>query len=161
MFALVALSTSIHSATFQGVWSTQDGDARVSVSACPEETVMLCGRIDWLAEPEDEHGTRKHDIHNPDESLRERPIVGLEILRIDASPDGKGVYRNGTLYDPKSGKTYRCKATIDAGGGNRHECMRNPSMAQQRFRLAGGAFPVWSYCAGRSTRLLGFEWLHG
>jgi uncharacterized protein (DUF2147 family) len=41
-----------------------------------------------------------------------RPL-GLEVLRIGASPDPEGVYRGGTIYDPKSGKTYRCKAALD------------------------------------------------
>ena len=113
VLALGVVSAPVHSSPFAGLWATGDGDAHVRVETCPSVGSALCGRIVWLAEPEDEHGTRRHDIHNPDEALNDRPILGLEILRINAVPDGKGVYRNGTIYDPKSGKTYRCKAIFD------------------------------------------------
>ncbi len=45
------------------------------------------------------------DIHNPDSSLRKRPLCGLRIgdgFKTKDDLDAAG----GALYDPKSGKTY-------------------------------------------------------
>lgn len=47
------------------------------------------------------------DKHNPNPALRNRPTLGLEILK-DFSFDGKDEWKDGTIYDPKSGKTYSC-----------------------------------------------------
>ena len=51
-------------------------------------------------------------IDNPDESLRTRPEWGLELLK-DFVYDEDNVYDDGTIYDPKNGKTYSCKMTLE------------------------------------------------
>ena len=53
----------------------------------------------------------KIDIKNPDPSLRSRPAVGLEILR-NFTYAGDGEWEDGTVYDPKSGRTYSCKMSM-------------------------------------------------
>ena len=47
------------------------------------------------------------DLHNPNPSLRGRPLCGLNI--------GTGFTRSapGKLYDPTSGKTYKGSMTLD------------------------------------------------
>lgn len=45
------------------------------------------------------------DIHNPDSKLRSRPLCGLKIGE-GFHPYGTQGADNGTLYDPKSGRTY-------------------------------------------------------
>ncbi len=52
------------------------------------------------------------DMNNPDQALQTRPELGLELLK-DFTFDGDDVYEDGTIYDPKSGKTYSCKMTIN------------------------------------------------
>ena len=54
------------------------------------------------------------DIHNPDPALRTRSLCGLRIgqgFRLTSPGKAEG----GTLYDPKSGKTYRgtMTSTVD------------------------------------------------
>ncbi|MEO6849303.1 MAG: DUF2147 domain-containing protein, partial [Mucilaginibacter sp.] len=44
--------------------------------------------------------------------LRTRPELGLELLK-DFTFDGDDVYDDGTIYDPKNGKTYSCKMTLE------------------------------------------------
>ncbi len=56
----------------------------------------------------------KTDLKNPDESLRSKPILGMEILRDFVYEDGK--YTDGKIYDPKSGKTYSCNMTLKDNG---------------------------------------------
>jgi uncharacterized protein (DUF2147 family) len=43
--------------------------------------------------------------------LRDRSILGLEILSGFGSSDGK-TWTGGEIYDPDSGKTYHCKLTL-------------------------------------------------
>jgi uncharacterized protein (DUF2147 family) len=93
-----------------GVWLTEEGDGWVEIRSCGKE---LCGTIVGLAEPKTEDGQTKTDIHNPDPALQDRPIVGLEVLRIGGARDSKGVFRGGRIYDPNNGKTYRCKMWLE------------------------------------------------
>jgi len=71
------------------------------------------GKLDWIKFPIDETtGKPKADKNNPDKALQSRPDLGLELLK-DFTFDGDNVYEDGTIYDPKSGKTYSCKMTLD------------------------------------------------
>lgn len=58
----------------------------------------------WLAEPYDENGELKKDIKNPDETMRERVLLGLVCIR-DFMFAGNNTYEGGTGYAPKFGKT--------------------------------------------------------
>ena len=51
--------------------------------------------------------TKKKDVKNPNTSLRERDLVGVELLTNFIYKDG--AYQDGEIYDPESGKTYDCK----------------------------------------------------
>jgi uncharacterized protein (DUF2147 family) len=62
--------------------------------------------------PNDDQGKPKADKKNPDENLKSRPLLNLELLK-DFTFDGKDTWKDGTIYDPKSGKTYSCKMVIE------------------------------------------------
>ncbi len=66
----------------------------------------LCGRIVWLSRPRDPEGQLVLDKKNPDPSLRRRPICGLPVLW-GLQPAGLDHWKNGWLYNPDEGKTYR------------------------------------------------------
>jgi uncharacterized protein (DUF2147 family) len=51
------------------------------------------------------------DTKNPDLARRNDPIKGLVILKNFRYLDGQ--WKTGTIYDPKNGKTYDCKISID------------------------------------------------
>ncbi len=107
----------------RGVWLTEDGDAHIEIAACGGEE--LCGRIVWLPDPYDDTGELERDTHNPDPSLRGQTILGLRILRgLSRRPDDGGRWRNGRIYDPKSGRTYRC-----------HLSMKSPDQLKMRGYL--------------------------
>jgi uncharacterized protein (DUF2147 family) len=100
--------------TILGFWVSEEGDARIEVTPCGDK---LCGTIVWLREPDDEDGKEKLDLENPDESLRDRKVLGLRILDgVAATPNKKGAWKGGRIYDPKTGKTYRCTLTVDDEG---------------------------------------------
>jgi len=52
------------------------------------------------------------DFHNPDTALRNRSLCGLQIGSSFTLTDPKHA-EGGTLYDPKSGKTYRGNLTAE------------------------------------------------
>lgn len=93
-----------------GTWLNQDKDAQIEIAPCGDQ---LCGTIVWIETPLDDQGKPEVDDENPDPKLRTRPIVGLEILSgFPSRPDNKGVWDDGTIYDPNNGKTYSCKMSF-------------------------------------------------
>jgi uncharacterized protein (DUF2147 family) len=57
----------------------------------------------------------KLDINNPDAEKQKRKVLGLNILT-EFTFDGDDTWENGSIYDPKNGKTYSCKITQNANG---------------------------------------------
>ena len=55
----------------------------------------------------------RKDGKNPDEKLRSRELLGAVILK-NFKFTGSA-WENGTIYDPKSGKTYDCILKVKDG----------------------------------------------
>jgi uncharacterized protein (DUF2147 family) len=55
---------------------------------------------------------------NPDPSLRDRSLIG-QILLQDMQYDGHGHWSGGSIYDPDSGHTYRCRLEMHGADGLR------------------------------------------
>ena len=72
------------------------------------------GKIVWLKEP-NRDGKPKLDISNPDKNRRNDPVMGLLILKRFKKVE-EGVYEDGTIYDPKNGKTYDCTMKLKENG---------------------------------------------
>ncbi|KAF5060125.1 hypothetical protein DSECCO2_328990 [anaerobic digester metagenome] len=64
------------------------------------------GEIVWLKEPRETDGKEKLDKHNPDAKLKQRKIMGLQILKNFTYDAGEDEWSGGTIYNPSSGKTY-------------------------------------------------------
>jgi uncharacterized protein (DUF2147 family) len=86
-----------------GTWMNEEKEARFEIYRCGNK---LCGKITWLKEPL-RQGKPKMDDQNPDAKLKSRPILGLVFMK-DFEYDGDNKWDEGTIYDPKSGKTYSC-----------------------------------------------------
>ncbi|AFL86072.1 hypothetical protein Belba_3574 [Belliella baltica DSM 15883] len=85
-----------------GKWYNTEKDAQVEIL---KEGGKYSGKIVWLAEPT-ENGKPKLDKNNSDKSKRTRPIMGMKLLNGFVYSDG--TWEDGTIYDPKNGKTYSC-----------------------------------------------------
>ncbi|MFI5138215.1 MAG: DUF2147 domain-containing protein [Sphingobacteriales bacterium] len=113
--------TLLMAMTFGFVASAQKADAILGTWVNPngQDHILIYkkgnkyyGKLDWIKFPNDETGKPKTDKKNPDKALQSRPDLGLELLK-DFTFVGDNVYEDGTIYDPKSGKTYSCKMTLE------------------------------------------------
>jgi uncharacterized protein (DUF2147 family) len=90
-----------------GLWKNEDASFEIF-----EENGKLSAKIVSLREPLAPDGEQKTDIHNPDAGKHSRPIIGL-VFMTGFTPAGSGKWENGTIYDPKSGKTYSCNMELE------------------------------------------------
>lgn len=93
VLAANAVGSTAWAADPAGLWLTETGSSRVRIAPCGSG---FCGTI--VSAP-----GKGLDAKNPDPALRNRSVVGVQIL--DARhPDGSGY--SGSLYNPNDGKTY-------------------------------------------------------
>lgn len=91
-----------------GVWKNGEGTGMVQIY---KKADKYYGRIVWLKVPNNSDGSVRTDANNPDESLRKRPLKGLENLRdFVAKADSK--WEDGRIYDPKNGSDYACEIKL-------------------------------------------------
>lgn len=91
-----------------GEWYTEENKALVQIYKADG---VYNGKIVWLKEPKKDDGSEKLDTNNPDESKRDNPIIGLNLVN-GFVYQGKGKWGDGTIYDPDNGKTYSCKMQL-------------------------------------------------
>ena len=98
-----------------GEWFNGEKDARIEIVKCAEK---YCGKIVWLKDPnypdgskDGTPGTPKLDHNNPEAALKKGPIIELQIVS-DFSFAGDDLWKDGRVYDPKNGKTYKGKMTL-------------------------------------------------
>jgi len=94
-----------------GKWVNSTAEAHIDISKRDDK---YYGKIVWIKDPKGTEGTVKTDLKNPDPNLRKRTILGMEILKDFVYDDGK--WTDGSIYDPKSGKTYSCNMTLKDNG---------------------------------------------
>ncbi|MBX7494847.1 DUF2147 domain-containing protein [Qipengyuania sp. 6B39] len=98
--ALLAAAPASAAEPVQGRWITAEKDAVIAIAPCGAK---LCGRIDKFLVPPPQ-GLDQRDVNNKDASKRSRKLLGMPVL--SGFTEDKDQWR-GTIYDPKSGKTYR------------------------------------------------------
>jgi len=103
---LVTTSISFGKDQIEGKWYNEEKTAQVEIYLA--KNGKYYGKIVWLKEPE-KNGKPRTDEHNPKESEQGKPLMGLLLLKSFVK-DGN-VYEDGSIYDPKNGKTYSCKIT--------------------------------------------------
>ena len=83
-----------------GIWLTQEGNSKVEIL---EEDGIRIGKLVWLNNPK---SNELKDKRNPDKSLRERPLLGINLLSDLIYENGSWV---GKIYAPKRGGTMDVK----------------------------------------------------
>lgn len=117
MNPLTAVDTPI-----KGVWQTQkeEKNARIDIQDCASDGNKLCGKIIWLESPtypeEDPRaGQPKLDLNNKEPSLRDRPLMGLELLS-DFTKETDVSFKDGKIYNPEDGDVYKCTLELNQEG---------------------------------------------
>ena len=94
----------------EGRWLTQEGDGWITIQIVGDS---LEGSIAGSPDPK-QREEREFDDRNPDPNLRTRRLDGLLIMT-GFQYAGDGRWTGGRVYDPNSGKTYKCTFTqVDA-----------------------------------------------
>ena len=62
-------------------------------------------QVIWLKEPNNADGTPKTDHRNPDKAKQK--ILSSQVVLIDKVTYTDNIWKNGKIYDPTSGKTYK------------------------------------------------------
>lgn len=97
---------------------SQNGDALIGTYMTDKNEGMVeitkkdnkyYGKLIWTKTP------GKLDSNNPDKNQQTDKLAGKEILKAFVF-DGKDLWHEGTIYDPKNGKTYSCKINRDEKG---------------------------------------------
>jgi uncharacterized protein (DUF2147 family) len=91
----------------RNLWYNEEKTARIQIYRATDS--RFYGKIVWLKIPEI-NGKPKVDVHNPDKARRNDPIMGLLVLK-GFRKNADNTYDDGTIYDPKNGKTYKCRIT--------------------------------------------------
>lgn len=107
IFLLLQNVSRAQTDAIEGLWYNEEQTAKIKIYKAKNDKYY--GKIDWLKEPEKD-GKERVDEHNPDKSKRNNPLMGLVVLK-GFKKDGEHEYEDGSIYDPKNGKTYSCIIT--------------------------------------------------
>jgi len=88
-----------------GVWWNDEKTTKIQVE---KKDGKYIGAIVYMIPEKYENGQPPKDDDNPDPKLRNRSLIGLQILSGFIYNSGDKKWEKGTIYDPKSGKTYDC-----------------------------------------------------
>ena len=119
LMAALPLTSAVHAQNpdaIVGKWWNQEKEAQIEIYTCEGK---YCGKIVWLKEPnypandpKGMGGKPKVDRENPDPANRERPTLGMNLLS-GFTHAGGNLWEGGQIYDPREGKTYKCKMTLE------------------------------------------------
>lgn len=98
--ALILSAPLAAAAPIDGLWTTEEKSGQVRIADCG---AARCGRLVRFLEVPPQ-GVDQRDVNNPDRALRNRRVLGLAIL---SGFRADGDLWRGSIYDPKSGRSYR------------------------------------------------------
>ena len=94
-----------------GKWMSTENNVMVEVYKLNED---FKAKILWFNDTDDKSKpyTIRLDEKNPDKSLRNRKLLGLEVLQGLTYNSQEDRWENGEIYDAKSGKTWSASVWI-------------------------------------------------
>ncbi len=108
---LLSVSLLAQQHPIEAVWYNGEKTSRIKIYKAKND--LFYGKIIWMKEPTAD-GKDRTDVHNPDENLRHRPLMNLVIFKdFKLSAAGSNTLEGGTIYDPKTGKTYCGKISVE------------------------------------------------
>ncbi len=92
-------------ADIEGMWLSPSRSAHIKIEHCGDS---LCGRLVSASRPKS--NPQYLDIHNKDESLRSRSLIGITLLQ--GFTGGPDKWTGGRVYNPGDGNTYQGTITL-------------------------------------------------
>jgi uncharacterized protein (DUF2147 family) len=96
-----------------GYWLTAEEDSQIQIFKGTDGRYY--GKVVWIKEVKDRD---KKDDKNPDLKLRERKLMGLQLLCGFIYNAKKKEWAHGTIYDPNNGKSYDCYMWFEVNMNN-------------------------------------------
>ena len=94
-----------------GIWLNSNESYKIEIY---KAGATYSGKIVWLAKVESKPNLQPKDKNNPKPELRNRYILGLDIITRLHYVAGKWV--NGTIYTPKRGMYADCEVELPTNG---------------------------------------------
>ncbi len=119
-FGAASVSTkSVEGEAIVGKWLNQEGTSHIQIFKATNGSFAgkFYGKLVWLKEPM-KNGKPKVDDLNPDPKKHSVPLLGLQILKNFVYDADDKEWEDGTIYDPKNGKTYSCYMTLSGNNLN-------------------------------------------
>jgi len=111
---MLAISPAVALApTPAGVWLHANQRIQIEIAPCDDR---LCAKIVWFRWPNDAQGQPLVDLKNHDPALRNRPLLGLNVLNGLRRTD-ENTWAEGKIYNPDDGVNYQARMSI-ANDGN-------------------------------------------
>ncbi|WP_423129596.1 DUF2147 domain-containing protein [Gaoshiqia sp. Z1-71] len=98
-------ATAQTAGSITGIWWNDEKTSKIEVV---ENDGKFYGTIVYMIPEKYENGQAPKDDKNPDVTLRNRSLIGMQILSGLTYDAQKKEWQSGRIYDPKSGKTYDC-----------------------------------------------------
>ncbi len=111
----VPLFLHAQASRIEGTWYNDEKTSTIEITKGTDGKYV--GKINWLEEP-NEDGKPKVDKENSDPKLAKRPLLGLAIVNNFKYDSNSKKWEDGSIYDPKNGKTYDCFAWFEDGDYN-------------------------------------------
>ena len=120
LFALTSLTTVSLKANdvppgerICGKWESTENNLIVQVYMQHDKFVA---KIIWFSDTAGRHMDYWRDVRNPDPSLRNRKILGMNVLEDLTYQAGTNSWEDGMVYDSKHGRDWNAAAYIDKKG---------------------------------------------
>ena len=111
---MFASSLAFAQATPVGLWKTIDDETKAekSLVRISEAGGVVTGKVEKIFE------TDKADAkcEKCSDERKDKPMLGLEIIRGAKKAEGKDVWEDGKILDPENGKNYTLRMTPIEGG---------------------------------------------
>lgn len=109
-FQVMSVAAGQKTESIEGIWWNEGKTGKIKIE---KKDGKFIGSIVYVSPDTYIDGKPPTDILNPDPKLRQRPVVGLQVLENLEYNASKKEWQNGKIYDPESGKKYDCFAKMD------------------------------------------------
>jgi uncharacterized protein (DUF2147 family) len=114
LFLVAASGAALAQATPAGLWKTIDDDGKTekSLVRISDAGGVFSGKIEKIMDP-----TKQNSVcEKCTDERKDKPVIGMTILRNLREGDDKGVWDGGEILDPNNGKTYKTRLKPIDGG---------------------------------------------